>query len=266
VSAHLLTALLAAVLAAWCARNRWSRWEQQRVAELAAGASSSAVLGRVERQGEIGWIASAGASLAEVVTAPAETLVSASAVRPAASSGLLEVHARTALTAVAAVLGAGAGVLVGPRPMAIAFVYLAAVSGALVFLDVRLHRLPTCFLRPAYPITGLAVVGDAALTGEWSRAGAAGLGALALGGAYLLMCLLPGGPMGLGDVRLAGVLGAVLAWVSWNALLTGAFGAFVLACLVVVPGLLLRRRAAGSHLPFGPFMLLAAAAAVVFEL
>jgi prepilin signal peptidase PulO-like enzyme (type II secretory pathway) len=267
VSVHLLTALLAAVLAIWCARNRWGRWEHQRLAELAASASSSdGVVGLIGHQGQLARAASAAPG-GGVVAAPAPTPVRAGAVGlPEARCGLLGARGQGALAVMAAVLGAGAGVLVGPRPVAIAFVYLAAVAGALVYLDVRLHRLPTCFLKPAYPITALAVVGDAALTGQWSAAGAAGLGALTLGGAYLIMCLLPGGPMGLGDVRLAGVLGAVLAWVSWSALLAGAFGAFVLACLIAVPGLMLRRRAAGSHLPFGPFMLLAAAAAVVLEL
>jgi leader peptidase (prepilin peptidase)/N-methyltransferase len=37
--------------------------------------------------------------------------------------------------------------------------------------------------------------------------------------------------MGLGDAKLAASVGAVLAWISWQALLTGSFAAFAQAAV-----------------------------------
>ncbi len=59
--------------------------------------------------------------------------------------------------------------------------------------------------------------------------------------------------MGLGDAKLAASVGAVLGWISWQTLLTGAFAAFALAA--VHGGVLLawHRAARSSHLPLGPY-------------
>jgi len=38
--------------------------------------------------------------------------------------------------------------------------------------------------------------------------------------------------MGFGDVRLAGLVGGVLGYVSWSAVIVGGFGAFVLGAAV----------------------------------
>ena len=118
-----------------------------------------------------------------------------------------------------------------------------------------------------HPLVELATAGlFAAVTawvaheGRWAL-----LGGLLLYGhcfALALAAAEPGG-MGFGDVKLAGVLGAVLGCAGWSALAVGAFAAFVIGGLVgvalVATGVLRRR----GHLPFGPFMLAGAALGVV---
>jgi leader peptidase (prepilin peptidase)/N-methyltransferase len=64
--------------------------------------------------------------------------------------------------------------------------------------------------------------------------------------------------MGLGDVKLAGVLGIFLGWSGWDALIVGTFAAFVLGGLFGVVQLARRRATRKSGIPFGPWMLLGA--------
>jgi leader peptidase (prepilin peptidase)/N-methyltransferase len=60
--------------------------------------------------------------------------------------------------------------------------------------------------------------------------------------------------MGMGDVKLAGVLGMGLAWLGWSEWLVGAFLAFLLGAVVGLGLMLLRRASRRSAIPFGPFM------------
>jgi leader peptidase (prepilin peptidase)/N-methyltransferase len=69
--------------------------------------------------------------------------------------------------------------------------------------------------------------------------------------------------MGFGDVKLAGVLGLYLGYLGWAHLFAGTFAAFVLGGLWSVAILLSRKGNLRSAIPFGPFMLAGAAAAMV---
>lgn len=75
---------------------------------------------------------------------------------------------------------------------------------------------------------------------------------------FLLVAMAAPGAMGFGDVKLAGVVGGMTAYLSWGALLTSAFGAFLLGAvtgLVLIAG---GRAGRMTAVPFGPFMLVAA--------
>ena len=80
---------------------------------------------------------------------------------------------------------------------------------------------------------------------------------------YVLMVVRPGG-MGFGDVKLAGVLGMYLAWLSWGSLVVGGFAAFLIGG---VAGLVLigtGRAGRRSAIPFGPYMLVGALVGVLW--
>ncbi|MBM0239413.1 prepilin peptidase, partial [Micromonospora sp. ATA32] len=68
---------------------------------------------------------------------------------------------------------------------------------------------------------------------------------------------------GLGDAKLALGVGALLGWYGWSALLVGLVLALALSALVSVGLLVARRVRWSSHIPFGPFLILGTAAAVV---
>ncbi|MEP6479034.1 MAG: A24 family peptidase [Rhodoglobus sp.] len=150
--------------------------------------------------------------------------------------------------AVAVCLAVVAVLAVGLRPAAIPLLYLAAVTPLLVLTDLREHRLPNRLVLPGYAAAALG------LAGAWAL-GALPVVALISGityFAFLLVFAIAGG-MGMGDVKLAGVLGLAAGLIgSTTAILSPAL-AFLAGGLVAVVLLVSGRR--GTHLPFGPFML-----------
>ena len=83
-----------------------------------------------------------------------------------------------------------------------------------------------------------------------------------VGAAYLIVALLPGRGLGLGDVKLGAVLGFALGFLGWPALVAGV----VLPHLINGPAalvlLLARRARRRTPLPFGPALLVGALLAV----
>ena len=69
--------------------------------------------------------------------------------------------------------------------------------------------------------------------------------------------------MGVGDVKLAGVLGLWLGWLGWGELVVGAFAAFLLGGLFSIVLLATRRAQRTGGIPFGPWMLAGAWAGVL---
>lgn len=153
------------------------------------------------------------------------------------------------------------GAAAGTVPLAagilvlLAFLYFAAISVALALIDLDTQTLPNAIVLPAYLVGGALLGAAGLLAGDPSAVAGAGLGAVALFGVYLVAALVKPGGMGLGDVKLAGVIGLFLGFLGLPQLLVGAFAAFVLGGLFSL-GLLIARRAGwGSGIPFGPWML-----------
>ena len=137
----------------------------------------------------------------------------------------------------------------------VVFLYLAAVSVALAMIDIDTHTLPNRIVLPAYVVGVVLLTSAALLAGQPERILQALIGGVALFGLYLLMAMLHPGGMGLGDVKLAGVLGMFLGWVGWGPLTVGAFGAFFLGGLFSLVLILTRKANRKSGIPFGPWML-----------
>jgi leader peptidase (prepilin peptidase)/N-methyltransferase len=81
--------------------------------------------------------------------------------------------------------------------------------------------------------------------------------ALAAGAAYFVFLLLMNlaGGMGMGDVKLAGVLGLALGLISAEAAIAGLVLAFLLGGLAGALTMLARGGGTRARIPFGPFLL-----------
>lgn len=148
--------------------------------------------------------------------------------------------------------------LVGHLLVLVLHLFLAAVSLALAIIDLETHRLPNALTYPAYPVA-IVLLGIASLLiGEPVLLLQAAIGGAALFVFYLVLALVYPGGMGLGDVKLAGVLGFVLAWHGWGVFAVGVFAPFLLGGLFSIILLVSRRVGRKSGIPFGPWMLLGA--------
>lgn len=134
---------------------------------------------------------------------------------------------------------------------------------ALAVIDRDYHRLPDVLVLPLYAVTAAGLLLSQAVSGSghWIPAlcGAA-IWLAVIGGLWLVT---GGRGMGLGDVKLAPVLGATLGWLGVGSAVVGLLVAFILGTLV---GLLLmaRHRAQRrSRIAFGPFLLAAALVGVL---
>ena len=156
---------------------------------------------------------------------------------------------------IVAALGVLAWVAIGPVVAAVPALYVAAVAPELTRIDLAEHRLPNRLVVP-----GL-VVGLLAAAGSWITTGAFPLVPLVAGATYggMLFLLALTGGMGMGDVKLAAVLG--LASPTVTIAIASPLLAFLAGGVVALVVLIVRGR--GTRIPFGPFLLLGYAGALV---
>lgn len=120
-----------------------------------------------------------------------------------------------------------------------AWVVICGVGSWLSYVDARTRYLP---MRLTYPLLAatVALVGVGALvTSEWRTFAASVAGVV---GVWLVFELIyqvgrffGRGAFGYGDVRLAVVLGAVLAPLGWTEIIVGLYAGFLLSLIVGVP-------------------------------
>jgi leader peptidase (prepilin peptidase)/N-methyltransferase len=139
--------------------------------------------------------------------------------------------------------------------VAAAFSSVFAVGIALSIIDFRTHRLPNAIVLPSY-LVGFVLLGSAALlAGDGERFVRSLSGMLLMFTAYFVLALPRRQGIGMGDVKLAGLLGLHLTWLGWGSLAVGFFGAFLLGGIVSGVLLVLRRANRASRIPFGPWMI-----------
>ncbi len=67
--------------------------------------------------------------------------------------------------------------------------------------------------------------------------------------------MLAAGQFGGGDVKLGGLVGLVLGWISWRTLFIGSCLGFLLAAPISLALLACRRATLRSSISFGPYLL-----------
>jgi leader peptidase (prepilin peptidase)/N-methyltransferase len=150
----------------------------------------------------------------------------------------------------------------GPTPALPAYLYLAAIAIALATIDLEARRLPDAIVLPSYLVGALLLIAAGTANENWSSGGRALLAMATLAACYVVVALLYPDGIGLGDVKLAGLLGLFLGWLSWSAVWIGALTGLLVGGLVATALLATGRASRQAAIPFGPAMLAGAMLAV----
>jgi hypothetical protein len=142
---------------------------------------------------------------------------------------------------------AGAGLLVAA--------WLVFLLGGMTLgtVDVAVHRLPTPVVYATAAGSGGLLAVAALATGQPTRLVGGVLGAAAVGAAYVLMAVVAGTQIGLGDVRVAALAGLLLGSVGWSTVVLGTVLPFVLALPLAVVRALRSRGSKGRQSRFFAF-------------
>lgn len=151
-----------------------------------------------------------------------------------------------------------------PTSDLIAYLPLLWVLVVLSFIDLEHKLLPNRIVFPSL-IAGVVLLGVAAALGPgvhaWVRALAGG--AISFVIFFALAIISPRG-MGMGDVKLSAVLGLALAYQGWGRLFLGFLLAFASGAVGGLALIAARRAGRKSEIPFGPYLALGTAVAVLF--
>jgi leader peptidase (prepilin peptidase) / N-methyltransferase len=164
------------------------------------------------------------------------------------------------------VLASAAVIVAAPfyyqQPPVVLLTYmLALVWGlTLAFIDIEVRRLPDAIVLPAYPVAAALLTACSAITSDWTALLRSAVCAGAAVAGFLILALLSprGDGLGLGDVKLAGVLGGLLGWMGWLPAVLGLLTGFVIGGVGALFLILFRRADRRSHMSFGPAMILGA--------
>ncbi len=143
-----------------------------------------------------------------------------------------------------------------------AYLVFAAAGICLTAIDLDVRRLPNAIVLPAYPVLAALLTIAALVQHDPAALIRAGIGALGLFGFYFVLAFLYPAGMGFGDVKLAGLVGGVLGFLSYPVLLVGAFAAFFIGSAAGFLVIVSRGGTGKTAIPFGPFMVAAAFLAI----
>nr|WP_239522708.1 prepilin peptidase [Geodermatophilus sabuli] len=181
--------------------------------------------------------------------------------RDVVAPGAVAGHPPVVATGTALLFGV-TGLAFGPSWELPAFLLLAGAGVLLGIVDLQHRLLPDRVVLPALGAGAALLLVAAAAEGAWPALLRAALGSVVLFAAFLALALISPGGLGMGDVKLAALLGLYLGWLGWGAVLLGAVAGFVVQAVVALGLLAFRRIGLRGELPFGPALLAGTALAV----
>jgi leader peptidase (prepilin peptidase)/N-methyltransferase len=144
--------------------------------------------------------------------------------------------------------------------------FLVVVAGlvAISAVDLELFIVPNRILYPTLFMAAPMLLVAAAVGDDWGHARTAAIGGVLGFGLLLVIHLISPAGMGFGDVRLAGLIGMIVGWISVGHVLVALFLGFLAAALVgmglIATGIKTRK----DKVPFGPFLATGAILAILF--
>lgn len=146
-----------------------------------------------------------------------------------------------------------------------AYLCFAWLAVCLVWIDLDVHRLPDGLVLPGYPALVALLAVPTVTAGAWGR-GVAALSCLAgLFAVFYAMAWVSPDAMGFGDVKLSGLIGLVMGWLSPWVAVTAVLAAFVVGGIVAVLLVVLRRVGLRGHIAYGPALLVGSFVALALD-
>lgn len=142
-----------------------------------------------------------------------------------------------------------------------AYLFLAALAVTLALIDWDTGQVPNSIMLPSYIVALLLLMLAGAPSLEWASSLRALAGMAALSAAFLALALLRPRQFGLGEVKIAGLLGLFLGWLSWSTVVVGVLGAVLVAAAVAAVAAS-RRSGRPAAVPLTSFLLGAGLVAV----
>lgn len=139
-------------------------------------------------------------------------------------------------------------------------VILTGVVGLrLSVIDLAEHRLPNRLTLPLF----VSLVVASSVGGDSASLHGALVGSVVSGVVFLGIAVMPGKPLGMGDVKFRFSLGWMLGYLDPALAVVGAAGSFVVGGLSVIPQLISSAGKASDPVPLGPWMMVATFCVVV---
>lgn len=145
------------------------------------------------------------------------------------------------------------------------FLGLATCVAASV-IDIREYRIPNRLVAFGFGVMLIALVVTSVVDGSWNPLLAGFAGGSAFFMAYLVLALISPTGMGMGDVKLAAIVGLMLGPLGLGASVVGFYAAFVAGALFGLMRMAFQAGGLRSRLPFAPFMALGAAVGLVWPM
>lgn len=156
------------------------------------------------------------------------------------------------------VLFALAGLFYGVSFVTVLLCTAAWYAVVLAAIDIDVRRLPRVLVWPWTITTAVLITAHAVVNNEPGLALRTVIGALALGVFYAAAFFAYPKGLGWGDVTVAPVVGATVAFFGWPELIVGAFAAFVWGLVGAIGPMIKARSVRGVAIPFGPWIFLGA--------
>lgn len=168
----------------------------------------------------------------------------------------------TALEMATALLFATTWTVLGSGWQAVIMAPFLGVLIALSIIDLDCHRLPNSIVYPTGLVALVTVIGGSLSGAPLSLIGGVA-GGLCFGGLLLLIAVASGGGMGMGDAKLATVIGFLVGALDLSSVAVAIGGAILVGGLAGVVALL-RGASRRSAIPFGPMLAAGAFIAVLW--
>jgi leader peptidase (prepilin peptidase)/N-methyltransferase len=146
-----------------------------------------------------------------------------------------------------------------PDPATPACCYFAAVGTALSAIDIAVMRLPDFLTLPSYPTLFLALAWASSTAGDTQPLYRGAEATVLLLAVFAVQHLTIG--VGLGDVKLAGLIGMLLGYFGWTVVFRGLFVGYLIGAAWAAASRL--RGSRGEYVPVGPALVAGALVALL---